>query len=222
MLKSYLCHLTVDSVVLTSQEISMTQDHLHLEYPCTHLHQGKGRSRNNLCNWSQLAQRSEMFKVPEVMLVPCESLSDSIYYTKLKVCIALSGVRWKYRWMVDGLAKEKLLQCRRSQHEYYPTLSSMLIHLWDLRKSLLFQIFAVISIMSWHLWICRYISHFLPILVLHCNLRNRTKQINQSSLQNATNQLCTTVLVLANLQEDVNNNKNVFIMREIREIASLR
>lgn len=34
MLQSYLLHLTVDSILLTSQEMSMTQEHLHLEYPC--------------------------------------------------------------------------------------------------------------------------------------------------------------------------------------------
>lgn len=50
MLKNQLCHLTVDSILLTSQEMSMTEDHLHLEYPCTCLHQGKRRLRNNLCN----------------------------------------------------------------------------------------------------------------------------------------------------------------------------
>lgn len=49
-----------------------------------------------------------MLKVPEVMLVPCGSLSGSIYDTKLQVCVALSGVGWKYKWMVDGLAKVKL------------------------------------------------------------------------------------------------------------------
>lgn len=60
MHKNQLCHLTVDSILLTSQEISMTEDHLHLEYPCTCLHQGKRRLRNNLCNRGQLAQSSEM------------------------------------------------------------------------------------------------------------------------------------------------------------------
>lgn len=156
------------------------------------------------------------------MLGPCGSLSDCIYHIKLKVCVALSGEGWKYGWMVHGSAKEKLLQYRRSLHGCYPILSSKLTHLWDIRKSLLFQFFAVISIMSWHLWICRYISYFPRILLLHCNLRHGIKQTNQSPLKKATNQLCTSVLVPVNPQEDVNNNRNVWIMREIREIASLK
>lgn len=76
MLKSYLHHLTVDSILLTSQEMSVTQD--HLEYACTCVHQGKRRPRNNLCNWGQLAQRCEILKAPEVILGACGSLSDCI------------------------------------------------------------------------------------------------------------------------------------------------
>lgn len=120
MLQSYLLHLTVDSILLTSQEMSMTQDTCIWSI-LVHLHQRKRRPKENLCNWGQLALSSEMLKVPEVMLVPCGSLSGCIDDTKLQVCVAFSGVGWKDRWMVDGLAKAKLLQCRRSLHRFIPS-----------------------------------------------------------------------------------------------------
>lgn len=122
----------------------------------------------------------------------------------------------------DGLAKEKLLKCKRSLHSYNPILSSRLTQLWDVGRSLLFQLFAIISIMNCHLWICRCNSYFLLIYIVSLQFKRWDKTDKSIPKETAINQLHTTVLVSANPQEDMNNKKNVWIIREISEIFSLR
>ena len=92
MLKIQLWHFTADSVLLTSQETFVIQNHLPLGPAWTCLHQGKTRLRNSPCIWDQLDQSSEMVKVPEGMLGLCGSQSDSVSsHQNEHVCCTLWG-----------------------------------------------------------------------------------------------------------------------------------